>query len=363
VPTSGQPSRLLHRTASRTVRVREASAALQVHPVADAQALSVTMDSHSTRSSRNGFAAQGIDRAHAQRRDPTWVAANLSDPKTRFVPLWRSRNLVAGSPFRAVFLSHEQVADLLPEATSVTLLGREEGRVYFGLGLPGREPTPPQELSRLGEFRDLREVAPLLSPLEGALLAHARALVYWHRRHRFCGDCGHPTEGAEAGHVRLCTNASCGRQHFPRTDPAIIVLVTSGERCLLGRQPSWPSGRYSTIAGFVEPGESLEAAVMREVREETGVFVREVHYQSSQPWPFPASLMLGFRAVAAGEEIHLGDDELEDARWFSRAELERGMKEGTFRLPGRISIAYRLIEDWFDEGSPGRLARIDKLPW
>lgn len=206
-------------------------------------------------------------------------------------------------------------------------------------------------------------MASLLAPGEGELLAHARALAYWHRRHRFCGDCGHPTEGAQGGHVRVCSNPQCGRQHFPRTDPAVIVLVTAGERCLLGRQPSWLPGRYSTIAGFVEPGESLEAAVVREVGEETGVRVREVRYQSSQPWPFPASLMLGFRAVAEGEDIHLGDEELEDARWFSREELERAMEEGALRLPGRISIAYRLIEDWFDEGSPGRLARSNTLPW
>ena len=177
-------------------------------------------------------------------------------------------------------------------------------------------------LAELGQFQELRQVAALLDAPDAAILAHARAMAYWHQRHRFCGDCGSPTESREGGYVRVCSNAQCGQHHFPRSDPAIIVLVESGNRCLLGRKSSWPAGQYSTIAGFVEPGECIEGAVIREVSEETGVQVGEIHYQSSQPWPFPSSLMLGFRARAVESTIRVDQDELrrEDAQWFTREE-------------------------------------------
>ena len=165
---------------------------------------------------------------------------------------------------------------------------------------------------------------------------------------RFCGNCGSQTAIREGGYMRVCTNDDCGQRHFPRMDPAIIVLVTCGERCLLGRKPVWPEGMYSTIAGFVEPGESIEDAVVREVREETGVEVAEMCYRSSQPWPFPTSLMLGFRARAKSEAIRVEQDELEDARWFTRAEMQEALDQDRLRLPPAISISRRLIEDWFD---------------
>jgi NAD+ diphosphatase len=182
------------------------------------------------------------------------------------------------------------------------------------------------------------------------MLAYAKAMTYWHRCHRFCGNCGSPTVSTQGGHLRVCTNPQCGQHHFPRTDPAIIVLVTSGERCLLGRQQIWPAGRYSIIAGFVEPGESLEAAVAREVREETGIAVEQVRYWASQPWPFPSSLMLGFRAEAASTSVQLRDGELEAARWLSREEIAIELRQGALRLPPEVSISYQLIESWFDAG-------------
>src|SRR5262249_49094954 len=148
------------------------------------------------------------------------------------------------------------------------------------------------------EFTDLRRVGPLLERFEGSLLAYARGITYWHQRHRFCGVCGAPTRSRDAGHVRVCLNETCKTQHFPRTDPAVIMLVHDGDRCLLGRQSVWPTGMHSTLAGFVEPGESLEEAVAREVREETAIEVTDVAYHSSQPWPFPSSVMLGFHARA-----------------------------------------------------------------
>jgi NAD+ diphosphatase len=185
-------------------------------------------------------------------------------------------------------------------------------------------------------------------------------MLHWRRMHRYCGRCGAETEPRKAGHVMVCTNPVCRHEHFPRIDPAIIVLVTDGERVLLGRQASWPAGRYSTIAGFVEPGESLEDAVVREVAEETGVRVDEVDYHSSQPWPFPSSLMLGFTARAASQEVRLQDEELEDARWFTRSEIAGG----TPKLPPRLSISFRLIEHWFDAGSDRPLRELlTPTPW
>jgi NAD+ diphosphatase len=183
-------------------------------------------------------------------------------------------------------------------------------------------------------------------------------MAYWHQRHRFCGDCGSPTKPRQGGYLRLCTNPQCGQHHFPRSDPAIIVLVEFGNRCLLGRKPSWPEGLYSTIAGFVEPGECIESAVIREVREETGVQVGEIHYQSSQPWPFPSSLMLGFRARAADPTIQVDQDELQDAQWFTREQIRSGLLERRLHLPTSISVSHRLIEGWYDEGELGALRDI-----
>jgi len=184
---------------------------------------------------------------------------------------------------------------------------------------------------------------------QGALLAYARGMLTWHRRHRFCGSCGGATDSAEAGFLRVCRNPECQHHHFPRTDPAVIMLVVDGERCLLGRQARWPAGMYSTLAGFVEPGETLEEAVAREVKEESGVSVRRVRYHSSQPWPFPTSLMLGFYAEAASHDIAVNGDELEDARWFERGWLRENDGKNGFFLPRRDSIARRLVNDWLAE--------------
>jgi len=202
-----------------------------------------------------------------------------------------------------------------------------------------------------GEFRDLREVGVLLPRQEASILAYARGLMYWHERHRFCGRCGAPTESRKSGHVRVCTDTACGLQHFPRTDPAVIMLVHDGESCVLGRRPGWPPGLHSTLAGFVEPGESLEEAVVREVQEEAGLEVRlaEVRYNSSQPWPFPCSLRLGFHARTARAPLTVYQDELESVGWFSRERLLNLGEEDDLRLPRGDSIARRLIEDWLAE--------------
>ncbi len=296
------------------------------------------------------FTTDVVDRAHHRRRNKGWLDAHLRDPATRFIVVWGDKNLFTekARPY-PVFLPAQALGDTLNTAESLTLLGTAKTGAYFAVGLAA-ERAALSHLETVGEFRDLRLTSIQLDHWESAVLAHAKAMVYWHRRHRFCGDCGSPTISDWAGHLRVCTNPECRQQQFPRTDPAIIVRVTSGDQCLLGRQPIWRPSQYSNIAGFVEPCESLEFAVRREVNEETGVQLKSVQYHSSQPWPFPSSLMLGFTADAATRDIHLNDGELEDAGWFTRAEIKQGLEQGTLGLPSLISISFRLLEGWFDEG-------------
>ena len=208
-------------------------------------------------------------------------------------------------------------------------------------------------LSTVGAaFEDLRRVASAIDHAHAGYLAYARALSHWHRTHAYCGACGFETIAGKGGHERKCANESCGRSHFPRTDPAVIMLVThpTEDSCLLGHNKRFQGLRFSTIAGFVEPGETLEQAVAREVWEETGVRVENVSYQASQPWPFPASIMLGFRADGVTTEINLIDEELVEARWFSRDEVrDMASSEEDILPPSKFSISRWLIDSWLAE--------------
>jgi NAD+ diphosphatase len=307
---------------------------------------------------RNIFAGPYLDRAAHLRQDPAWFAAALADERSRAIPVWNSRNLIAeGDTPRAVYLELSRIPPERLNGTDLILLGRFGDTSFFTYEIESVE--APQVLPGT-RFEDLRLVASLLPIDEAGLLGYARAIISWRQRHRFCGTCGAKTVAAKSGHVLVCSDPSCRHEQFPRIDPAIIVLVSDGERALLGRQASWPIGRYSTIAGFVEPGESLEDAVAREVFEETGIEVDRIEYHSSQPWPFPSSLMLGFTAHAVTSEVHLRDQELEDARWFSRADIA---STGAL-LPPRQSISFRLIEHWFDAGGDKCLRDIQgSAPW
>jgi NAD+ diphosphatase len=269
------------------------------------------------------FAGGGLDRAADRRADEAWIAAARNDPRARAVLV---------GPGGVV------LADEAPRLAPL------EGDGYFlGLASDGA-PLFSAAAGEGDELTGLREAAAVLSHADAGLVAYAAALAHWHDTHRFCGVCGEPTDPHEAGHSRRCAN---GHVHHPRTDPVVIMLVSDGDRALLGRRPPWPAKRYSCLAGFVEPGESLEAAVAREVLEESGVVVGEVGYRLSQPWPFPLSLMLGFEASYVAGDPRVADAELEDVAWFTRAEIAAG----TPLLPPRTTIARRLIDDWLAGGS------------
>ena len=294
-----------------------------------------------------------LDRAAIQRDDEAWVEGRRTGDGTYIVPVWRDKSLlVAGDNPEAVLVSGAEARALIDMASDLVLLGIDGETSYFAVDVSTSDHPTLAPLIGKADFVDLRETGPLMEASQGAMLAYARGIIHWHRNHHFCGRCGSPTESRQAGHQRSCANPSCGREHYPRTDPAVIMLVTrDGDNgaCLLGRQSAWPAGRFSTLAGFVEPGETLEAAVAREVFEETAVQVSDVRYLGSQPWPFPASLMLGFRARAVTDGIKVNASEIEDARWFTRAQLLRFEDDG-YHFPRRGSIAHWMIASWLEEG-------------
>lgn len=288
----------------------------------------------------NPFSGALLDRRGADRALADWPGRVLADSTARFVLNRGTRHLVRREPTPSiVFLS---ASDALVQAANpgdFVLLGQHQGAPCVLLDMP----TEPTELPPGTAFEELRPLLGLLSTDEAAILTCTRALVIWRARHLHCGVCGSPTEPRQAGHTLRCTSSACGADFFPRIDPAVIVIVHDGRQALLGRQASWPKGRYSALAGFVEPGESLEDAVVREVAEETGIRVSESHYFASQPWPFPGSIMVGFHADAQHGAVRL-DDELEDARWFSAEEIAASPAA---LLPAPYTIARRLIDAWY----------------
>ena len=299
----------------------------------------------------NAYSGSPLDRAAHHREDAAFIAAALADPDTLFAPVWRSRSLmkgVADGQPEAVLLTGAAAEAVRmapgPYAPPWAFLGLWEGRPVFAVDCSNAADPLPLLPEGMGTFTDLRAVAGLLPPGEASVLAHARGLMHWRTKHRFCAVCGSACEPRSAGHAMACT--ACQAQHFPRTDPAVIMLVVRGDRCLLGHSTRFPNSvMYSTLAGFVEPGETLEEAVRREVKEESDIDVGAVHYHSSQPWPFPSSIMLGFHAEGLSDAITIDPEELRDARWFSRAEMRDPQAHG-FALPRGDSIARRLIEDW-----------------
>jgi NAD+ diphosphatase len=301
----------------------------------------------SSSSRTNVLAGSYVDRAAHRRKDPAWLEQASNDPRSLFVPVWQSQSLVsrAVDGLNAVFVERQDAvfASLQTENTDRVFLGLFRERACFAVGVKAAQ-MPPQFAA---QFQDLRTIIGSMPREEAGLLAYARALITWRERHRFCSKCGKPADSSQGGHAVRCSDTECNTETFPRIDPAIIVLVTDGERALLGRQAAWRPGWYSTLAGFCEPGESLEDAVAREVQEESGIVVDDVSYHTSQPWPFPSSLMLGFIAHASTTHIKRDDDELEDAQWFTREQIATG----EVMSPPPVSISGCLIRDWYDSNS------------
>jgi NAD+ diphosphatase len=282
-----------------------------------------------------------VDRAAHLRLDEAALDRLWADARARVVRVYEGKAAVAGDP-PALALTAPPPDRADAAQTERLFLGVDDGVPYFAL-------HGAYDLAAGERYAELRQVGALLSDRDAGLFVHALALANWHATHRHCPRCGAPTRVAAGGHVRLCPVD--GSEHYPRTDPAVIVIVVDADgRALLGRQPSWPERRFSTLAGFVEPGESAERAVEREVREEVGVGVSHLEYVGSQPWPFPASLMLAFRARATGTALHIDTDEIAEARWFSRDEFASALRAGEVLLPSAASVARRLIEQWY--GSP-----------
>lgn len=302
-----------------------------------------------TRSRRNVFASVRLDRLAEYRDNEEWVERALQSDTARFVPLWRNRSLLADSANGqvAVYLKPAEL-NLTGTLQAPTLLGTDGKRHFFALSVDDRQQEEILTAHPQARFQDLRLASVDMDAKHAGVLAYAKALHYWQYRHAFCGICGSANRLESSGHKLACSNEACGRESFPRIDPAIIVLITHQDACLLGRNSNWPPKRFSTLAGFVEPGESLEDALVREVYEEALVRLKDIRYVSSQPWPFPASAMCGFHAEAVNRDCG-ATEEMEEVRWFTVEELNAAISTDEVRLPPPVSIAFNLIADWYQQ--------------
>jgi NAD+ diphosphatase len=296
------------------------------------------------------FGGNPLDRAATERRDPDWLDSQLERADTRILALWRLNiPIVEGDTPHLAWRGPDVVAQR-DEGTTPVLLGLLDGVAHFAINVSTLDDPAPM-LAEGASYADARNAATLLPLEEAGILAQAKAQIDWHARHQFCPICGEPTSMHQGGLMRRCD--SCNAEHFPRTDPVVIVVVTDGERCLLGRQKSWPPGMFSALAGFVDHGETIEEAVRREVKEETNIDAINVRYHSSQPWPFPMSLMIGCIAEAGSTAITVDELELDGAQWFTRDEARRSLQAPDsipeLKMPGPMAIAHQLIKAWVNE--------------
>ena len=302
------------------------------------------------------FAANPLDRCEVERRDEDWISRRIKEPSSRFLPLRGPAALLSEHPSAAdnaaAGLGWVAWADLEPHLSAAVplLLGLRDGSAHFAIDLSQEEAAAAAMEARPGHwFEEARAAAEnLLSGPEAGILAQGRAQVNWHNRHGYCSVCGQPTVVKRGGQKRECP--ACKAEHFPRVDPVIIMVVSDGDRCLLGQSRGRLAAmnRYSALAGFMDQGESIEEAVAREVMEEAGIRVKNVRYHSSQPWPFPSSLMIGCHAQADTTDIAMDNEEMTDVQWFDRAEVLRALegKSDKLALPGPIAIAHHLIKAW-----------------
>ncbi|WP_374573654.1 NAD(+) diphosphatase [Phenylobacterium sp.] len=302
---------------------------------------------------QNTFAGNPLDRASDRRSDPAWLAEKLDAPDSLAVALWNGKPFLENGKdggLQIAYLRADMAQELADNAWERLLfLGLWKETAVFAVDLEGGVDPADGPLSGLGRFEDLRASALRLPPADAAIMATAKQMFEWRRRHRHCAACGEPSEVAEGGWKRVCP--ACNAEHFPRTDPVVIMLAIHGERCMLGRGAVWPKGMFSALAGFLEPGETIEEACARELFEEAGLRATSVRYHSTQPWPYPSSLMIGLMAEVDGDEAAPDQTELAEVRWFTRAEareLLAGKTEGA-GAPGAMAIAHQLIKAWAEE--------------
>ena len=300
--------------------------------------------------SPNTFANNPLNRMSTARSNPEWVADQLAKPGARIVPFWQLKPLIALAPDGLIhapaWISADR-AENFPGSGLIFLGMQADGTACFAKNLAAGDDDRPDLHDAINKFVDLRTITPNLNDDDAAILAQARAMMEWHRSHRHCGVCGHATDMRDGGYKRACPD--CGREHFPRTDPVVIMLVIDGDRALLGRGHTWPEGRYSALAGFLEPGETFEEAVRREIMEEAAIAVGRVSYHSSQPWPWPMTLMIGCMAEATTTEITIDPNELQDARWFDRDRCQAALRDDPaagFSAPPPLAIAHQLLKAW-----------------
>ena len=302
------------------------------------------------------YASPEINRQGDYRNNKKLIEKIMVDENTKFIPYFNGKNFFKeiNGNIEALKLNNNQIKFFFPkEIKNPIFLGVAKNTNYVGLDLSKQDLNLDLWLKENEVIvEDLRKYGPSLNDIDASFLALTNGMFFWHNTHQFCGSCGFKNKSREGGFVKICSNDKCGKSHFPRTDPAIITLISFKNKILLGRSPRFPEGMYSTLAGFVEPGESLEQALEREVFEEVGVKVRNIKYFDSQPWPFPASLMLGFFAEATSEKMNIDYNEIEDAHWFSIEELktlQHPSINGGFKLPRVDSIARRLVDNWINK--------------
>jgi len=302
---------------------------------------------------QNTFAGNPLDRASERRTDAEWLARQLESSDSLGIALWNGRPFVEKTKDGGVqiaYLPAKLVSELAGGMERLLFMGLWQETAIFCVDLEGQNDPGQGPLQGFGEFKDLRQIALQLPATDAAILATAKSMFEWRRKHPFCSACGQPSEAKDGGWKRICP--ACATEHFPRTDPVVIMLAYHGDRCMLGRQEAWPKGMFSALAGFLEPGESIEEACARELAEEAGLRTRQVRYHSTQPWPYPSSLMIGLIAEVEDDEGTPDQTELSEVRWFTREEARRllaGEIEGTF-CPQPMAIAHQLLRAWAHEG-------------
>jgi NAD+ diphosphatase len=299
------------------------------------------------------FAGNPLNRASEKRTDSGWIESRRRDPSSLILPLWRLEPFLLGpeksDAAATLGLMRPGIADSLASADAACIfLGLDGDAAVFALDVSqAADPANEGPLAGLGYFRDARMAAQIVSIKDAAIIAQAKALIDWHQRHGFCPRCGASTRITDAGYRRVC--GKCNAEHFPRVDPVVIMLATQGDACLVGRGKQFPPGMFSALAGFVEPGETIEEAVRRELMEEASAKVGEVTYYATQPWPFPSSLMIGCFAKAISREAKADQIEIAEVRWIERGaarELIAGKQVDGIRVPPPIAIAHHLIKTW-----------------